>query len=72
MAKFVTLYGRLNEAEKTYSFTSDPADDPSYQKIYWHDVEGIYRNNLSNQIVKETRYPNGKFKSFTVETKVDA
>jgi len=44
-------------------------NDPSWKKIDYSDIEAIFKAQPSSYHVEEKRYPDGRFKSFTVETR---
>ena len=69
VAKFITLHIKINQEDKTWSITSEKMDEPEWQKIDYSDIEEIFKAKPSSYHVEEKRYPDGRFKSFTVDTR---
>lgn len=69
VVKYISLYLKIDKERKTWSLTSEPAFDPSWQKVTFDDINEIFKADPSSYHVEETRYPDGRFKSFTVETR---
>jgi len=42
--------------------------DPALVERTYKDIDAIFKSNPDNYKVHEERYPDGKFKQFTVET----
>ena len=59
---------RIDRENKTWELTSERMFDPSWERVYYTDIEEIFKAKPSGYHVEETRYPNGKFRSFTVST----
>jgi len=69
IVRYVTLNIRFNHEEKKWEISSGKSTDPAWGKVFYTDIEEIFKSKPSSYTVHEERFPNGRFKSFIVETR---
>lgn len=67
-ARYVALNLHVNKETKTWSLESLPMFHPEQQERNYDDIAAIFKSKPENYKVTEEKTPEGKFKSFTIET----